>query len=682
VIRALSLIVLAAVVAAGQVVETRVFRALLSPANEVPPVSGLSAAGMATIRVHVMKTTSGQILSASVDFVADYRFDRPAVVTGLHIHGGRAGQNGPVTVNSGITSNVPVEISGPGTIERQAQVLATDRNGLDTLTGMFADASGYYVNLHTSDNPDGAIRGQLLRAETVIVIGMMAAGEEVPPVALNASAVGTVIATVTRDGAGVINSGEVVFDVEYNFPSRVTFTGLHVHAGQAGVNGPVILNSGMTRLDSADSGRGNLRFRAEMTVSNAAVVDALEALLANPRSHYINLHTTEFTGGAVRAQLRSTDSMTFTVRPSPANEVPPVTGLDASAIADVRLHSLRGEEGAMRAGLVVFDLNYRFPGEVEIRGMHVHDGVSGENGPVRLDSGLSAATPVRSQSGFGNAFLVKTISEPERLATMNSMVSNPERHYFNLHTTTHVDGALRAPMGLARSAAPTIGGAVSAVGDEALRNAAPGGLISIFGTNLARMPVDLNGWAGGRLPFSLNGVEVTIGGRRAPLLYVGETQINAQVPFESATGEQEVIARQGGVSSAASTLNVTATAPGLFSIPGRGGAIVKTDFSLVAAGNAAAPGEVVIAFGTGFGQTMPVLETGALTPADRLRSVGPVRVAAGGRDAEVLGAAASPGFAGLYQVAFRVPAALSAGSVPVLVQMGTAQSNTVSLAVR
>ena len=56
--------------------------------------------------------------------------------------------------------------------------------------------------------------------------------QEVPPVTgLRADAVGSVTFDLERSTTGAIISGEVVFYVNYAFPSSVTITGLHVHQG-------------------------------------------------------------------------------------------------------------------------------------------------------------------------------------------------------------------------------------------------------------------------------------------------------------------------------------------------------------------------------------------------------------------------------------------------------------------
>ena len=53
----------------------------------------------------------------------------------------------------------------------RAKRIPTNAAGLDTVNGMLTDPSGYYVNLHTTENPGGVIRGQLQRAEMVVLMG-------------------------------------------------------------------------------------------------------------------------------------------------------------------------------------------------------------------------------------------------------------------------------------------------------------------------------------------------------------------------------------------------------------------------------------------------------------------------------------------------------------------------------
>ena len=56
--------------------ETVYFRGNMSPANEVPPVTGESAnaTGRTTIVFHVRRDNAGAIVSGVVDFDIDYNF--------------------------------------------------------------------------------------------------------------------------------------------------------------------------------------------------------------------------------------------------------------------------------------------------------------------------------------------------------------------------------------------------------------------------------------------------------------------------------------------------------------------------------------------------------------------------------------------------------------------------------
>jgi uncharacterized protein (TIGR03437 family) len=665
----------------AQSAETRVYRAILSPANEVPPIAGLNASGNATVEVHVVKNAAGEIVSGSADFYLNFTFPETITATGLHIHSGAAGVNGPVTVNTGISAGSPVIIEGGrGTINRQAQVLATATAGVDTLKGIWNDPSQYYVNLHTTVNPGGAIRGQMMLAETTVVIAQMSPANEVPPVANEGSALGTAITHVTRDANGSINSAEVLFDVNYTFPAALTFTGLHIHTGAAGVNGPVTINSGLAgQVPSAESGTGRLQFRNELNVTAPATVAALEGIVGNPAGYYMNLHSTVNPGGVVRAQVRKTDRMQFSVNLSPANEVPPIEGLDASAPAVFTAHTIRNDDGRVAAGHIVFDVNHRFPATAEFTGLHIHDAMAGANGPVRLDSGISGTSSVTSETGFGNISRRANIVSGTALDSLNSLVMDPTRHYLNLHTRANPGGAVRAQMSGPRTGAPQIGAVVSA--STAVDASAPLGLISIFGARFANVTTDLSGWRGASVPTSLNGVTVNVDGRPAPLLFVSDTQINAQVPAETTSGAKQVTVQVGDQTSAPASLTIAASAPAVFTYTGGAVVVKNADFSLVTAENPARAGDILVIYLTGMGQTSPATATGALPSGDPFAYTVTPTVTIGGQNAEVIYSLASPGYLGLNQIAVRTPA-VAAGNAAVVVRAGDRTSNSANIVVR
>jgi uncharacterized protein (TIGR03437 family) len=139
--------------------ETHYFAASLSPANESPPVAGVTASGEAIITLFLRRSDGGAILSGIVYFDVDYNFAAAATVTGLHIHGGGAGVNGPILIDTGITSSNTVAVQGEGNIFRAVDV--SSGAALTALGGILADPSGFYVNLHTSVNTGGLMRDQL-----------------------------------------------------------------------------------------------------------------------------------------------------------------------------------------------------------------------------------------------------------------------------------------------------------------------------------------------------------------------------------------------------------------------------------------------------------------------------------------------------------------------------------------
>jgi hypothetical protein len=105
--------------------------------------------------------------------------------------------------------------------------------------------------------------------------------------------------------------GPVIFDVNYVVEGPVTFTGLHIHhAGTAGTVAPAIISTGIgggaNSVESTPDGIGNISRTGIVSPASAAGVAALSALITAPDTTYINLHTTVFPGGMVRAQMLGT----------------------------------------------------------------------------------------------------------------------------------------------------------------------------------------------------------------------------------------------------------------------------------------------------------------------------------------------------------------------------------------
>ena len=126
-----------AVSLSADTVETVFFRADLSPANQVPPVTGVSASGRATIAAHVRRNDAGEVVSGVVDFDVDYTIAGSVTVNGMHIHLGAAGVDGPIFIDSGIRSSNAVTAQGSGNIFRQVNV--DSGAALDALKGILVN---------------------------------------------------------------------------------------------------------------------------------------------------------------------------------------------------------------------------------------------------------------------------------------------------------------------------------------------------------------------------------------------------------------------------------------------------------------------------------------------------------------------------------------------------------------
>ena len=223
------------------------------------------------------------------------------------------------------------------------------------------------------------------------------------------------------------------------------------------------------------------------------------------------------------------------------------------------------------------------------------------------------------------------------------------------------------------------GGVVNGASFTAGAPVAPGSIISIFGTNLATM-------AGGStfvpLSTTLVSTSVTIAGNPAPLYYVGPAQINAQLPYQTPTGTQNVSVNVGGLESNTVTVPVAATAPGIFLYNGNYAVAQYPDYSLVGPDSPVAGGAVIIVYATGEGAVNNQPATGAATGVG---ATVPTNVAVtatvGGKAAGVQYAGLVQGFVGLLQVNLQVPTGLGAGTFPLVITFGGAASNAAVLAV-
>ena len=218
------------------------------------------------------------------------------------------------------------------------------------------------------------------------------------------------------------------------------------------------------------------------------------------------------------------------------------------------------------------------------------------------------------------------------------------------------------------SAAPrlTAAGVVNAASFAA--GLVPGSLATLFAPGLLDTPGVLSA-PSLPLPMSLGGVSVSIDGIFAPILSVanrnGQEQVSIVVPaaLEGHSSAQVAVTRDGRA-SAPVTVAVLDSQPGVFTANGSAIVVHNSDYTLVTADRPLAPGEYAFLYATGLG-----------------RDSSDIRVTLGGQPCDVQYAGVAPGFAGVYQVNFRVPN-LPSGSQDLVLAAGTLPAPTVRTAVR
>jgi hypothetical protein len=182
-----------------------------------------------------------------------------------HIHKAAPGVAGPIVVT------LP-PFDGPfsdGCIGGLAPTLVAD---------IAAHPTDYYVNVHTNDFPDGAVRGQL---ETLVTLGtLLTGGAEVP-------------GPGDPDGGGdasILLVGDDLLCAVIHVRGTGKPMAAHIHKAASGVAGPIVVTLPTPVFNSSN----------DCTQIDPALYDDIAA---SPSAYYVNVHTADLPGGAVRGQL-------------------------------------------------------------------------------------------------------------------------------------------------------------------------------------------------------------------------------------------------------------------------------------------------------------------------------------------------------------------------------------------
>jgi uncharacterized protein (TIGR03437 family) len=200
---------------------------------------------------------------------------------------------------------------------------------------------------------------------------------------------------------------------------------------------------------------------------------------------------------------------------------------------------------------------------------------------------------------------------------------------------------------------------------------APGSIVSLFGSKLAeRATVAAAPW-----PKILWGLSVFVNGVPAPLAYVSPTQINLQIPYETAAGPATLNVVAGDRVLRPIELTVQPIAPSLF-VDGKNHVIAQNqDGTPNGADHPAAPGTLLTTYLTGQGALNEQIPDGEAARADPpIMPQAPMTAAMGGLNMEVAGARMAAGLVGVLEVTIEIPP-LSPGAYLLSVDIGGAASN-------
>lgn len=233
---------------------------------ERPQPGDPDGVGRATLR---LRRNQGQVC---------YRIDVDDIrmpATGAHIHRGDLNADGPIVL--ALRSPNPA-----GT------VLACAAASRTLVAQILANPGNFYFNVHTSDFPGGAVRGQLGATEGVhFFVANLSGTNEIPPA--NPTTEGTARVRI-REGQRAVCFTIVVRRAD------TPFVGAHIHRGTAQQNGPIVVP--FTTPNDEGTSRGCV------TAESQALVNEI---LANPGGFYVNAHTRLFPNGAARGQLQTLD---------------------------------------------------------------------------------------------------------------------------------------------------------------------------------------------------------------------------------------------------------------------------------------------------------------------------------------------------------------------------------------
>eukprot|EP01125_Pyxidicula_operculata_P022291 TRINITY_DN9029_c0_g1_i1.p1 TRINITY_DN9029_c0_g1~~TRINITY_DN9029_c0_g1_i1.p1 ORF type:complete len:392 (-),score=84.14 TRINITY_DN9029_c0_g1_i1:58-1233(-) len=258
------------------------FRANLSPSNEVPPATlplGVNPTGMADV------TLAGKPGNWSVLVGVRYMGLTGAPVS-AHLHGpALAGSTGAVLKTLSPSGGTSGWIWNKWTM--------TDNEPLTDKSVGYLVSRSVYVNIHTTANPAGELRGNLYRVPCTCFEATPTGREADPP----NNSVGT--SSFYGILSGGLDQWIFKYHLTFNVPNAVTVAHIHAPAPAGGSAGVAHNFDGVAGKTSYDMfGWWSTGESTPQPLNNSFANYLSEGL------SYVNIHTAPFPAGEVRGQIR------------------------------------------------------------------------------------------------------------------------------------------------------------------------------------------------------------------------------------------------------------------------------------------------------------------------------------------------------------------------------------------
>jgi uncharacterized protein (TIGR03437 family) len=170
----------------------------------------------------------------------------------------------------------------------------------------------------------------------------------------------------------------------------------------------------------------------------------------------------------------------------------------------------------------------------------------------------------------------------------------------------------------------------------------------------------------------------------APILFLDDGQINFQMPFETeGRAAVRVVVVVGGARSQPVTVQLTPSAPGVFTMGNGWGAVLNADGSVNTATNAHPRLAPMTVYLTGQGRVAPDWANGRAAGVSPL-VFSPARARAfiAGQEAKVTFLALAPGMVGVAQMILEPNYFTQTGDQPLVLELNGHQSQPVTVSIR